>query len=183
MVNQKQGVYDAVVAFCEENNIHFEDGMKCSFSKEGRAAIVGMVAAAMTAGEVQLSAEARAKHDTPQKIKTYCSGLVNNWLRKDTRLNGGDTYQIKNPGSRAGSGDEVLKNLKALQATLEGENKALVDAEIAKRVEELKQSKLSKIEINFDVIPDSLKEALGLINDEPIADCEVAEANAAADEG
>ena len=171
MVNQRQGVYDAVVAYCEEHNIHFEDGMKVEFSKEQRATVVEMVAKAMIAGEIELSDAAQKKHNTDQKIKTYCNGLVSNWLRKDKRLNGNTTYQIKNPGSRAGQGDEQLKNLKLLLKTVDDEDqKKIVQAEIDKRVEELKKEKLGNVEINYDAIPDSLKEQLGIHTKEETTD-------------
>jgi len=166
-VNQKQGVYDAVQAFHQENDLHFEDGMKVELTKEQRSTIVGMVAAAMIAGEVSLSEAAREKHNTDAKITKYCDGLVNNWLRKDTRLNGGVKHEIKNPGSRAGQGDEQLKNLKLLHKTLDDdEQKTVVQAEIDKRIEELRAEKQKNVEINFDVIPDDLKEKLGLTEED-----------------
>ena len=133
------------------------------FTKEQRSAIVDMVTNALIADEIEFSEDARAKHDTAQKKKTYCNGLVSNWLRKDKRLNGNTTYEIKNPGSRAGQGDEVLKNLKLLLKTLDdADQKAAVEAEIAKRTEELKVEKMKKVEINFDHIPEELKAALGI---------------------
>lgn len=163
MVNQKQGVYDAVVAYCEEHNIHFEDGIKVEFTKEQRSAVVEMVTQALIAGEIEFSDSAKAKHDTEAKKRTYCNGLVSNWLRKDTRLNGDTVYQIKNPGSRAGQGDEQLKNLKLLLKTIDDDaQKEKVQEAIDTRVEELKAEKLGKVEINYDAIPDTLKEALGL---------------------
>lgn len=48
----------------------------------------------------------------------YIPGLVNNWLRKDKRLNGGVKYEAKNPGSRAGSGDPMVKEMRVLLSTL-----------------------------------------------------------------
>jgi hypothetical protein len=168
-VNQKQGVYDAVVAFCEENDIHFEDGMKLELTKEQRSTVVEMVTQALIAGEIDFSDVAREKHDTEQKKRTYCNGLVSNWLRKDKRLNGNTTYEIKNPGSRAGQGDEQLKNLKLLYKTIDDEDqKATVQEAIDKRVEELKTEKLGKVEIDYNAIPESLKEALGIKQDEVV---------------
>lgn len=163
MVNQKQGVYAAVVAFCEEHKIAFEDGMKLELKKEQRATVVEMVTKAMSEGEIELSPEARAKHNTPQKIKTYCNGLVSNWLRKDKRLNGGEVYQIKNPGSRAGQGDEILKNLKLLHKQLDDdEQKAAVQVEIDKRTEELQKEKIKNVAPDYSHIPAELLEQLGI---------------------
>lgn len=68
----------------------------------------------------------------------YVPGLTNNWVRKDKRLNGGETYIPKNPGSRAGSGDASLKNLRVLLTVVtDPEAKAAVQLEIDKRTAEL----------------------------------------------
>lgn len=87
-------------------------------------------------------------------LRKYVPGLVNNWVRKDLRMNGGTKYEAKNPGSRTGSGDEKLKNLKALLAVVtDPEAKIAVQAEIDKRIEELKP----KVEINEALIPEHLR--------------------------
>lgn len=84
----------------------------------------------------------------------YIPGLVNNWVRKDKRLNGGTTYQAKNPGSRMGAGDEQLKNLKLLLAAVtDEETKSKVQAAIAQRQEELKP----KANINIEALPPHLR--------------------------
>jgi len=172
-VNQKQGVYDAVVAFCEENGIHFEDGMKLELTKEQRSTVVEMVTQALIAGEIDFSDAAREKHDTEQKKRTYCNGLVSNWLRKDKRLNGNTTYEIKNPGSRAGQGDEQLKNLKLLLKTIDDDaQKQKVQEAIDKRVDDLKKEKMGNVEINYDAIPESLKEQLGIGAEDTTEDTE-----------
>ena len=107
---------------------------------------------------MEFSESAQAKYDTEAKIKTYTNGLVSNWLRKDTRLNGGVKHQIKNPGSRAGSGDEVIKNLKRLASTLSNpEQLAAVQAEIDKRLAQLKAEKAKNVEIDMSLIPVDLQ--------------------------
>lgn len=158
MSSQKQSVFDAVVAFCEENGIHFDEGMKFEPTKDQRATIVEMVARAMESGAVNLKPAARAKYDTFEKLKGYCNGLVSNWLRKDTRLNGGVDYKIQNPGSRAGSGDQIIKELRKLKSTLtQDEEKAAVEAEIQKRLAALQAEKTKKVEINSELIPAELR--------------------------
>lgn len=162
-MNQKDGVYSAVVAFCEENNIDFQDGNKFDPSKEQRKEIVSMVASAMEAGEVDLSDSARAKHSTPEKLHSYCNGLVSNWLRKDKRLNGGVKYEIQNPGSRAGAGDDVVKELRKLKATFPqgSEQRDAIDQEIEKRLEKIRAEKAKSVEINTDLIPEELQHLIG----------------------
>jgi hypothetical protein len=80
--------------------------------------------------------------------------LVNNWVRKDTRLNGGTKYIPTNPGSRTGSGDEKLKNLRILLTMVPDDVKPAVQVEIDKRVEELKPKAQ---DINLEMIPENLR--------------------------
>lgn len=115
-----------------------------------------------TNGTVELSAEAAAKYDTEAKLKSYTQGLVSNWLRKDVRLNGGSKYETKNPGSRAGSGDDTVKALRALRSTLTNADQiAEVEMEIAARIAAFKASKTPKVEINAELIPENLRHLVG----------------------
>lgn len=84
----------------------------------------------------------------------YIPGLVNNWVRKDLRLNGGVKYTAKNPGSRSGNGDEAIKNMKLLLANVtDPEARAAIQTEIDKRMEEIKP----KVTINIDALPEALR--------------------------
>ena len=159
MTTQRQGTYDAIVAFCSENSIKFEDGMEFIPTKEQRSSIVLMVATAMEAGEIDLSDDAKKKYDDLPKLKTYCNGLVSNWLRKDPRLNANVKYEIKNPGSRAGSGDPVIKELRKLKKTLTAGSEELtaVEEEINKRVATVQASKAKSVTIDVDQIPKELR--------------------------
>lgn len=155
-MSQKECVFAAVTAFLEENDrLHEIDG-GLNLSKSDRQTVVGMVCAARDA--MELSVEADAKFDTEQKFKTYVIGLVNNWLRKDKRLNGGVKYETKNPGSRAGVGDAALKAMKLLRSTLtDAEEIAEVEAAIEARISEIKASKVKVVEINVNAIPEHLR--------------------------
>lgn len=159
MVNQKAAVYNAVSSIT-----NFEDGDKVTLTTEGRAQIISIVAAGFEANEVSMSEVACQKYlGNPQELKKYTSGLVNNWLRKDTRMNGGDKYTTKNPGSRAGNGDSMVKNLKALKSTLTDQDKIdQVEQAIQQRQAELKAEKAKDVAIDFDQIPAELKATLGL---------------------
>ena len=111
-----------------------------------------------------MSEKAQAKFigDAP-KLKSYVGGLVNNWMRKDKRLNGGETYITKNPGSRAGNADALIKNLKLLRSTMSDTDKiAEIDADIESRQAEIKVEKAKDVEIDMDQIPAELREKLGL---------------------
>ena len=88
-------------------------------------------------------------------LRKYIPGLTNNWVRKDKRLNGGEVYIPKNPGSRTGSGDEVLKNLKVMLTMVSNPDaKVAVQQEIDKRV-----AQLAKPAVTVDVskIPEHLR--------------------------
>ena len=156
-MNQKECVFGAVAAYLEENNRLYELDSKqpIQLSKTDKSTIVSMVCAARS--EMELSSEADQKYDTPQKFKTYANGLVNNWLRKDTRLNGGERYVTKNPGSRAGQGDDTIKALRALKSTLTNTDEvAQVQAAIDTRAAEIKTVKPSA-PINIAALPEQFR--------------------------
>ena len=93
-------------------------------------------------------------------LRKYIPGLVNNWVRKDTRLNGGTKYVPLNPGSRTGSGDETLKNLKLMLGMVsDPDAKVAVQAEIDKRIEALKPKTVT---LNIDAIPEALRHLIKL---------------------
>lgn len=145
-----------------------------TLTKDQRHEVIAAITQAIQLGTVEFSTEAKAKYDTTEKVRTYVGGLVNNWLRKDPRLNGNTKYQAANPGSRTNSGDEQLKALKQLrkQIAQSGDTTKLaeVDTAITNRQAELKAAKPTKAktvklqqpQVDLSDVPDELKEALGL---------------------
>jgi hypothetical protein len=133
VMNQRQGVYAAVVAVMGEPN-----GRKMidHITDQQTSEVKELLVRGLTSGQIDY------KGGPPDDVtaRKYVGGLLNNWLRKDLNLNGGSPYVTKNPGSRTGSGDEQLKNLKLLLAKVEGDNEATtaVRAAIAQREAELK---------------------------------------------
>lgn len=96
-----------------------------------------------------------SKNPDEAGLRKYVPGLVNNWLRKDLRLNGGTPYQAKNPGSRSGGGDESVKAMKTLLSmTTDEDARAAIQLEIDKRIAELKP----KISIDIEKLPESLRQ-------------------------
>jgi len=157
-MSQKEAVYSAVKSIKS-----FDDGEKVNLTSDEKANVVNIVTESLASGDAVLSDKARAKFDTPTKLKSYTSGMVNNWMRKDTRLNGGLKYVIKNPGSRAGSQDDTIKNLKLLKSTLTDPAQIEeCDAAIEARKAEITIEKAKNVEINYDHIPAELRESLGL---------------------
>ena len=158
MFSQREGVYAAVKAFLAEAGIQHDDGQKVELTKDQFRTVVEMVANTIHGGEVVFSPEAKAKYNDFDKIKGYCSGLVSNWLRKDERLNGNTKYQPKNPGSRAGQGDQQIAELRKLLKTLSDKDQIeAVKSHIDMRLTELKASKAKSIEINPELLPESLR--------------------------
>lgn len=154
MKSQRESVFAAVCQVLGTTSFNGE----AKLTNEQRKEVIDTVAHELNAGDAQLSENARAKFDTFEKIKGYSSGLVSNWLRKDTRLNGGDKYEAKNPGSRAGQGDEMLKNLKALRSQLtDSAHIAAVDEKIAERTAEIATSKAKTVSIDINSIPEELR--------------------------
>lgn len=161
-VTQRQAVYSAVVSVFNENGIEFFDGVdaKAKMNKEHRGQVNAILVVGFMTGQIELKdTEAnRAKLADASLLKEYVSGLQSNWLAKDERLNGGVDHEIKNPGSRTGSGDEQLKALRALHSTLTNPSeKAEIQEMIDKRIAEISVTKAKQVEINYNALPESLR--------------------------
>jgi hypothetical protein len=158
MKNQKDGVFQAICSVFGQD--HF-DG-EVNLDKDLRSQVYEIVANGLFHGDINMTDTAREKYNTEEKLRTkYVPGLVNNWLRKDTRLNGGVKYQAKNPGSRAGSGDKVVRELKKLRSTLTDDSQIqTVNTEIDKRMAEIQAEKAKSIEIDLSVLPEHLQELI-----------------------
>jgi hypothetical protein len=143
-ITQGEAVFQAV---CEV--LEGEPDGKVSLTDAQLEAVHSKVFLAFTSGACHHS-----KNPTEAQLLKYIPGLVNNWLRKDQRLNGGVTYQAKNPGSRSGSGDESIKAMKMLlSVTTETAARAQIQAAIDERLAELKP----KVEIKVEALPEALR--------------------------
>ena len=162
MLKQKESVFQAVTSVLEEAG-HSVDG-QVQLTKDQRSEVVTLVTSSIVSGDTEFSDAAKAKYDTEEKTRSYVVGLVNNWIRKDKRLNGGLSYKPANPGSRAGSQDPVIKELRKLMSTLtEEDQKTAVQAEIDTRLESIKAEKQAakKETINVNNIPEHLRALVG----------------------
>jgi len=121
--------------------------------------IVDQVTAGILANEVDFSDEARSKYDTAAKVRSYTKGMVNNWHRKSLQLNPAK-YEAKNPGSRAGSGDSMVREMKKLKAQLEaaGDQEAAneVQEQITARIAEVKPTKQAP-SVDSSKLPEALR--------------------------
>jgi hypothetical protein len=166
---QREAVYLATMAVLADHGINFDDGqaggVEAVVTKELRRDIIQVVTTSLLAGETEMSAEGRAKYTDEKSMKGYVNGLVSNWFRKDLRFNGNVKHEIKAPGSRAGSGDEVLKALKTLREVKADDAEAvvLIDAKIAERKAEIGTKKTATItDEMLALVPAELRAKLGL---------------------
>lgn len=144
MMNQKEGVFGAVIAVVGEVN------GAISLSTDQKNAVHATVFAGIKAGEISY----KGTVPDDKALMKYVGGLVNNWTRKDTRLNGGGKYQTKSPGIRSGSGDAGLKAMRQLLATqTDPAARTQIQSAIDQRIAELKP----KVEMNLAALPPELR--------------------------
>jgi hypothetical protein len=144
---QKDAVFEAIVAV--RGTDQFAGAVE--LSKEERQKVSASLVDGFKNGDIEFS---DVDISDAKKLSSYVSGLVSNWLRKDKRLNGNTTYQPKNPGTRVGQGDDAVKAMRQLlDLTEDPDARADIEAEIAKRLGELKP----KPEIDTSKLPESLR--------------------------
>ena len=145
-MTQRDGVYMAVVSVFGT----LDSSVAVELDKSQKEQVYAQLMHSFQNGDI----EYRGGCPSPEKLAKYIPGLVNNWLRKDKRLNGGGEYIPKNPGSRTGAGDETLKAMKVLLAnTTDTDVQALIEEEIAIR----KQQLAPKVELNVAALPEHLQ--------------------------
>jgi hypothetical protein len=107
MMNQKEAVYLAITEMFELSG----DG-PVELTRDQKHDVINVLMTGFKAKRISYAGELPNDKD----LRNYCSGLLNNWLRKDPRLNGGTKYQPKNPGARRGATDPQLQALMKLQS-------------------------------------------------------------------
>ena len=145
---QKDAVFSAVTSVLGEAGITVAEGDNFAnhLTREFRAQVTNILVEGFARGTISLD----KSFEDEAALRTYCSGLTSNWLRKDPRLNGGVKYVAKNPGSRVGSTDPQLKAMRALLATrtdLNDEDRAEIQTMIDKRVTEVRSTRKSSKEL------------------------------------
>ena len=144
-MNQKEAVRQALVNVCGEQEVYTPD-------KEQKAQVKAILFEGFKAGTIDIKKE---KNDSD--LKEYVSGLLSNWLRKDTEINGGIKYFPKNPGSRQGNSDPSLKAMRVLLAQVKtDEERAEVQGYIDARLAEIQASKPAKA-IDYSALPAELQ--------------------------
>ena len=157
---QKEAVHSAVTSVLSENGVSVNEGDNYAthLTREYRAQVTNILVEGFTSGKIALDKSFENESD----LRTYCSGLTSNWLRKDTRLNGGMKYVAKNPGSRVGAADAQLKAMRTLLSTKsDAAERAEIQSFIDARVAEVKASKKPTKTIDFSVLPAELADKYG----------------------
>lgn len=157
--SQKEAVFSAVTSVLSEAGISVGDNESVStlLTRELRAQVTNILVEGFNNGSVSLD----KTFTTEAELRTYCSGLTSNWLRKDTRLNGGVKYAAQNPGSRVGSTDAQLKAMRALLSTKsDPAERAEIQSFIETRVAEIKATRKPSKSIDVSALPAELQHLL-----------------------
>lgn len=166
MKSQREATVNAILSVLKDRGINYELGGTTKvidvLEADDKKKVQTILATGFNKGEIELSADAQKKYvGNTSEMNKYVSGLINNWVRKYSDFNGGEKYVPKNPGSRQGTSDEQVKEMrKLLKVTTDASAKEAIEAAISARITEIKPA--SKIEVNMDVIPAELKAKLGL---------------------
>lgn len=166
-VNQKTATVNAILSVLSARDVEYEMGGETKMSEvitpEDKTAVRAILFTAFRAGEVEHKSSFQESVDDDAKLKSYISGLLNNWVRKNKEFNGGVIYKAKNPGSRAGQKDPAIKEMrKLLSVTADVEAKAVIQATIDAKLSEIKAVK-ENVTIDASLLPESLR---GLVQTE-----------------
>ena len=137
---QKEAVFSAVSSVLSEAGIAVNEGENFAsvLTKELRSRVTNILVEGFNNGTIAIESNPGSE----AKLRTYCSGLISNWLRKDTRMNGGSKYVAQKPGSRVGSTDPQLKAMRLLlQTKTDPAAREEIQGFINARVEQIRASK------------------------------------------
>jgi hypothetical protein len=153
-ITQKDAVFNAISSVLAEAGVSVPEGQSYSehMTRERRAQVTNILVEGFNTNTVELD-----KTFSEADLRAYASGLQSNWLRKDSRLNGGTKYVAKNPGSRVGAGDAQLKALRALLSSkTDADERSEIQSFIDARVTEIGASKKKTVTVDFSVLPAAL---------------------------
>ena len=114
-MTQKDAVYEAIVSVLNSDGISFTSGatdVNSLLTRELRARIAALIVLNFQNGLIELSDDAKQTLSDSAKLRTYVSGLISNWVRKDSRLNAG-LPKIQKTVNRT-SNDPQLKAMRHL---------------------------------------------------------------------
>lgn len=162
-MTQKEATVTTLLAVLAARDVEYELNGEQTINEvltaEDKANARECIFAMFRNGEIGFKDEATTeKYASDSALKVYVSGLVNNHSRKHKPFNSGQAYKAKNPGSRANSSDEQMKELKKLLAqTSEASDIADINEAIAFRASEIAASKVKDVVINAEALPEALR--------------------------
>jgi hypothetical protein len=154
--SQKEAVFTAITSVLSDSGIKVEESQNVAplLTREIRGRVTNILVEGFRSGTVSLDKPFESDSD----LRTYCSGLTSNWLRKDTRLNGGMKYIAKNPGSRVGSSDASLTAMRnLLKQQSDPAVRADIQSHIDARVDSIKASRKPAKTVNVADLPAELQ--------------------------
>mgnify|MGYP003314035603 CR=1 FL=1 len=161
-VSQKNAVFTAITSVIGSD---LEHRRPIKLQGSEKLAVVTALTEGFKHGEIVLSEAAHDKYirnaSDDSALRKYVGSLINNWCRKDTRLNAdGQPYETKNPGSR----NTAISNMRKLQKRFEeGTNEFMqIQAKIDEKLAESKVKESKAKPIDYSSIPSDLLDSLGL---------------------
>ena len=158
-ISQKLAVTNAILSMFPDFKLKGEVKLSDLLTTENKKELKAVLFEGFRAGEIIMSPEAQTKYANDDVgMNKYVNGLLDNWVRKNPEFNCGQKYVTKNPGSRAGSGDDKIRAMRNLKKTpgLTAETLAEIDTEIAKRLAEIKPAAAAAV-INVEALPEHLR--------------------------
>lgn len=165
MVNQRTATVGTIMSVLKERGVDYKLNGELPvaevLTRADKETVRQILISGFKSGKIEASSEFKAKMGDATYLNNYVGGLINNWVRKAPEFNGGEKYVAKNPGSRAGSGDEQIKEMrKLLSVTTDSRAQSIIEAAIQARIAELKPK--SETHIDVSKLPQELREALGV---------------------
>ena len=155
-MNQREATVNCILSVLEERGVEYELNGPTPINEvltpDDKKNVRSILFTMFQQGKVDFKDSSRLS-DT-KYMTDYISGLVNNWIRKAPEFNNDSKYQAKNPGSRQGTQDEQVREMKKLLSTVTDQaTKDIIQSHIDTRLQELKPA----VTVNLDLIPASLR--------------------------
>ena len=154
-MNQRTVTVNTILSVLKNAKVQYDLGGSVNvsevFNDTHKEEVRRLLVAGFKSGDIEMTAEARAKYidqaEDDKPLRSYVTGLINNWVRKAPEFNSGSKYQPKNPGARAGSQDESIVAMTALlKQTNDPKNKQAIQEAIDARKAELMYAKQPQID-------------------------------------
>jgi hypothetical protein len=158
--SQREATFDAIISVLKNNGVAFTPGndVKSVLTSAMKKDVRSKLVSEFNNGTIAVSDDFKSKLNSDAELNKYCSGLISNWVKKDTRLNGNTKYQVVNKGTRTGNGDSQVKELrKLLKVTIGTEAEKDVATALNNRIAQIKAEKSPSVSINADALPEHLR--------------------------